>query len=506
MRPVQNELELHHKDVGTTWNDLNRLRITSERQENDQQVVPRSFRSPSFSSCSYVLNDDDVDDVDEEIIRSREYNSGTIKAKSHPDQRNITRPPTLKDSSNQAQPQAEEQEECQEEATPQKRGIGEAEEPAREEVVSEPGNDKATSSGRPRPNRLQEEITALRCSPAHWAKFEYLTEQVSFPGFEKDGKTILDESQCVRLAASDTTSLELFKERHSQVLEMWEQGRCYSPLGLFYSSVRDNYDPRSEETVTEETELEQVVKRATKMMQHQSQQGDKEASSDGEAAGSGTADGDICSKNKHDDSKETYPMNKASPVRASSTNTTASQFSFRKPEYSRQSRQSYHRKNTPSRSGSHSRNNRSNWQAGARGSYRPSYQPWIGPKLEDEEVASNYTQEEEEFSAEETQVYQPQLAPAQEIDPVVTLERMCNWLGIILRKPDLAPKLAGARLELGKDENGENKATFWLADKTVDLTSFSREDKTLIRMAFSIEVAPHYKLQFAHGIVIVPIE
>jgi hypothetical protein len=117
-----------------------------------------------------------------------------------------------------------------------------------------------------------------------------------------------------------------------------------------------------------------------------------------------------------------------------------------------------------------------------------------------------YNEEEEELSAEETQLYQAQSALTQQIEPMVTLERMCNWLGNILRRPDLAQKLAGARLELGKDEKGENKATFWLADGTVDPTSFSREDKALIRMAFSTEVAPHYKLQLANGQVVVSIE
>jgi hypothetical protein len=98
------------------------------------------------------------------------------------------------------------------------------------------------------------------------------------------------------------------------------------------------------------------------------------------------------------------------------------------------------------------------------------------------------------------------LAPVQEIEPVVTLERMCNWVGNILRRPDLARKLTGARLELGKDENGENKATFWLADHEIDPRSFSIDDKSLIRMAFSTEVAPHHKLQLANGPVVVSIE
>jgi hypothetical protein len=42
-RPVQKELELHQKEVGSTRNDLNRVGMTSERGENDQQVVPKSF-------------------------------------------------------------------------------------------------------------------------------------------------------------------------------------------------------------------------------------------------------------------------------------------------------------------------------------------------------------------------------------------------------------------------------------------------------------------------------
>jgi hypothetical protein len=365
VRPVQNELELHRNEVVITRNDLNWSGSTSERQENDQQVVPRSFRSPSFSSCSNVLNDADVVDAaadEEEITCSREYNQGTIKAKTTQSQHHTStsRPVTLRDNLNQAQPQAIEQEKWHMDEEEQGEGQEEAEEPA-----SGPENDKATTSERPRSNRLQEEIAALRRSPGHWAKFEYLTGQVSFPGFKKDGKSVLDESQCVRLAASNSTSLELLRERHAQVLEMWEQGRCYSPLGLFYTSVRDNYDPRSEGTVSEETELEQVVRRATRLMQHQSQQGGSEGSSDGEVAANGTADTDTCSKNEPASSKETYLTTKTSSFtrtsssRASSTNAPTSQFSFRKPDYSRQPRQSYYRNNSPSRYGPRSRNNHS---------------------------------------------------------------------------------------------------------------------------------------------------
>jgi hypothetical protein len=55
-------------------------------------------------------------------------------------------------------------------------------------TFSEPGNDKEANSERPRPSRLQEEIAALRGSPQHRAKFEYLTEQVCFAGLRKTGK------------------------------------------------------------------------------------------------------------------------------------------------------------------------------------------------------------------------------------------------------------------------------------------------------------------------------
>jgi hypothetical protein len=341
-----------------------------------------------------------------------------------------------------------------------------------------------------------------------------LTEQVSFAGFEKDGKTVLDESQCVRLAASDTTSLEMFKERHAQVLEMWEQGRCYSPLGLFYTSVRDNYDPRSEGRVSEEMELEQVVKRATRLMQHQSQQGEEEGSSDGEVAGNSAAVGATCSENEPVSSKDTYPTNKRSSStrisfsRATSTNAPTNQFSFRKPEYNNQPRQSYYRNNNFTSYGSRSRTNRSNWQSSSYSSYRPSYLSWIGSNLAEGagEVAPAYNEEEEEITAEETQMYQAQSAFTQQIDPVVTLERMCNWLGSILRRPDLARKLAGVRLELGKDESGENRATFWLANEGIDPTSFSLGDRSLIRMAFSTEVAPHYKLELGRGQILVSIQ
>jgi hypothetical protein len=125
---------------------------------------------------------------------------------------------------------------------------------------------------------------------------------------------------------------------------------------------------------------------------------------------------------------------------------------------------------------------------------------------EEGEVAPPYNEEEEEFSADEAQVYQPHSASTQQIDPVVTLERICNWLGNILRRPDLARKLAGARLELGKDEQGNNKATFWLTNEGIDPRSFSIGDKALIRMAFSTEARSGYQLQLASGEVVVPLE
>jgi hypothetical protein len=140
-------------------------------------------------------------------------------------------------------------------------------------------------------------------------------------------------------------------------------------------------------------------------MQHQSKQGDGVGSNDGELIGSGAAGEDTCSENGQDSSKETYTTTKVTSTKTSSTSTQTSQFSFRKPEYYNQSHQSYHRSNNPSRCGSRSRNTRSGWQAGARGSYRPSYQPWTGvnsAEAEDNEIAANYTQEEEEFSAEVT--------------------------------------------------------------------------------------------------------
>jgi hypothetical protein len=103
-------------------------------------------------------------------------------------------------------------------------------------------------------------------------------------------------------------------------------------------------------------------------------------------------------------------------------------------------------------------------------------------------------------------VYQPHSAPTPEIDPEVTLERICNWLGSILRKPDLARKLAGARLELGKDEEGKNRATFWLAGYNPDPRSFSLEDKSLIKMAFSTEVKRGCQLQLGSRQIIMSIE
>jgi hypothetical protein len=89
----------------------------------------------------------------------------------------------------------------------------------------------------------------------------------------------------------------------------------------------------------------------------------------------------------------------------------------------------------------------------------------------------------------------------------IRAESYClDWLGNILRRPDLARKLAGARLELGKDEKGNNKATFWLAGEGIDPRSFSLEGISLIRMAFSTEVQRGYKLQLANSVVIVPLE
>jgi hypothetical protein len=173
VRLVQKELELYQKDVGSTQNDLNRMRMTSERGENYQQVVPRSFRSPS-SLCSNVLNDDDVDDADdEELTRSREYNSGTIKTKTTQSQyqTSTSRPVTSKYNPSQTQSQAKEQEEWPRGEEEQGEGQEKAEEPAREEVVSEPENDKRASSERLQSSRLQEEITALRRSPLHCVLF-----------------------------------------------------------------------------------------------------------------------------------------------------------------------------------------------------------------------------------------------------------------------------------------------------------------------------------------------
>jgi hypothetical protein len=86
------------------------------------------------------------------------------------------------------------------------------------------------------------------------------------------------------------------------------------------------------------------------------------------------------------------------------------------------------------------------------------------------------------------------------------MERTCNRLGSILRKPDLARKLDGATLELGVDDNGNNKATFWLADEGIDPRSFSLEYKSLLRMAFSTEVWSGYQLQLANSAVVVPLE
>jgi hypothetical protein len=242
-------------------------------------------------------------------------------------------------------------------------------------------------------------------------------------------------------------------------------------------------------------------------MQHQSQQSEGESSSGGEVIGSGTAVGVACSENGQDSGRDTYPTTKASSTKTSFTNPYAENFSFRKPAYNSQPRQSYYRNNNnPSNYSARSRNKGSGWQSGGYGSHQPSYQPWTSSKLEDvEELTANYT-EEEEFSVEEAEGYWPQSTSTQQIDPVVTLERICNWLGSILRKPDLARKLAGARLELGKDEKGENKATFWLGNEDIDPRSFSREDKSLIRMAFSTKVGPRYKLQLGNGKLVVPIE
>jgi hypothetical protein len=59
---------------------------------------------------------------------------------------------------------------------------------------------------------------------------------------------------------------------------------------------------------------------------------------------------------------------------------------------------------------------------------------------------------------------------------------------------------------LGLVEHGNNKATFWLAEEDIDPRSFSLEYKSLLRMAFSTQVAPHYKLQLANGEVVMTLE
>jgi hypothetical protein len=243
-------------------------------------------------------------------------------------------------------------------------------------------------------------------------------------------------------------------------------------------------------------------------MQHQSQQGDGEGSIDEVVKGNGAPDEIICSEDGQASSKETYATSKASSARTSSTSTTVGQFSLRRPVYSRQPRQTYHRNNYSSRYGSRNYNNRSGWQAGSGGSYRPSYQPWTGSNSAEnvEETPAYYEVDASSSTAEEAQIYRPQSESTQEIDPVVTLEKICNWLANILRKPDLARKLAGARLELGVDSDGKNRATFWLAGNAVDPRSFSLEYKSLIRMAFSTEVKRGYKLQLGSGEVVVPIE
>jgi hypothetical protein len=492
VRTVQKQLELHRKDVGSTRNDLNRREMTLERQENDQQVVPRSFQSSSFSSCSNVLNDDDVVDANEELTRSREYNSGTIKAKTTQSQHqsNISRPARLKDNLSQAQPQARKQEGWQGNEEEQGEGQEEAEEVIREEVVSVPENDKVTGPERPRPNRLQEEIAALRRSPQHWAKFEYLTNAVSFAGFEKDGKSVLDESQCVRLAASETTSLELFKERHAQVLQMWEQGQCYSPLGLFYTAVRDNYDPRSEGTVSEEMQLAQVVRRATKLMEYQSHPpGEEDGGNVGRVPGySAPYDVTSYAENEHHNRKENYD------TRASTTPRMSNKpFSLRRPQYNIQSQQSYYHSNNRQRYSARTCTSRSNWQAGSY-SYQPGYQSYTNPSSQEEQAGSTPPGkiEEEELTVQEVvEDYQPQLQTSV-VDPQITMERLCQAVGPIFRRPDLQKKLAEARLEL---DTAGKKATIWLAGGAIEARSLLTADRSIIKLAFSREIESGYNLE-----------
>jgi hypothetical protein len=241
-------------------------------------------------------------------------------------------------------------------------------------------------------------------------------------------------------------------------------------------------------------------------MQHQSQQGEGEGSNAGELIGSGAAGEDTWSENGRDSSKDTYTTSKVTSTKTSSTSTQTSQFSFRKPDYNTQPHQSYYRNNNSSRYRSRSRTNRSGWQSGGYSSYKPSYQSWTGSNSAEDEDKENYTEEEEAFIAQVAQIYRPQSAPVQQIDPEVTLERICNWLKSILRKPDLAVKLARARLELGKDENGQDTATLRLGNEGIDPRSFSLEYKSLIRMAFSTEVRRGYKLQIGSGQVVVPLE
>jgi hypothetical protein len=490
-RPIQKELELHWNEVGTTRNDLNRVGMTSERGENDQQVVPVSFRGASLNSlCSNALNDDDVDE-EVNMRRLREYSSGTIKAKTYPDQSSTSRPVTFKDNPGEAQSQGIEQEEWQGSEEGQEEGQKKAEEPAREEVVSEPGNDKASRLERPRPSRLQEEIAALRQSSGHWAKFEYLTNEVSFAGFEKDGKNVLDESQCFRLAASDTTSLELFKERHAQVLEMWEQGRCYSPLGLFYTSVRDNYDPRSEGTVSEEMQLAQVVRRATKLMEYQSQPPGKEDGSNAGQVPGYSAPYDVTSstENEHHNRKENYDTRASTTLRMSNNS-----FSLRRPEYNTQSRQAYYQNNNRQRYSARSSTSRSKWQAGSY-SYQPGCQSYTNPNCHEEEQAGSIPLgkiEEEEMAAQEVVGdYQPQLQTSV-VDSQITMEGLCQAVGHIFRRPDLQKKLVGARLEL---DTAEKKATIWLAGGAIEARSLLTGDRSIIKLAFSQQLESGYVLE-----------
>lgn len=79
--------------------------------------------------------------------------------------------------------------------------------------------------------------------------FTFLDKEASFEGYARsDGRITLDTQQALKIALTKNLSLELLKERYTQVKQMWLSGQCRkNPLGLFYWAITNNQNPGSSE-------------------------------------------------------------------------------------------------------------------------------------------------------------------------------------------------------------------------------------------------------------------